>query len=127
MLKAIDEKGEMKNLRTTETGALKVALEESSGGESGETSGKVNTTLKADILTVGTTATNVAIGKKITRLMLANYSETAQITVNIGTDINYIIGSNIACDLVINKQVENISITSSENNTNIQIVVEGEE
>ena len=127
MLKAIDEKGEMKNLRTTETGALKVALEESSGGESGETAGKVNTTLKADVLTVGTMATNVAIGKKVTRLMLANYSETAQISVSIGTDTNYTIGANIACDLTINKHVENISITSSEDNTEVQIVVEGEE
>ena len=127
MLKAIDEKGEMKNLRTTETGALKVALEESSGGESGETTKKVKTTLKADVLTVNTAETNVEVGKKVTKIMLANYSETAQITVNIGTDTNYTIGSNIACDLVINKQVENISITSSEDNTKIQVVVEGEE
>lgn len=126
MLKAIDENGEMKNLRTTETGALKVALEENSG-ESGETTEKINTTLKADVLTVGTTATNIAVEKKVTRLMLANYSETAQITVNIGTDINYIIGSNIACDLSINKQVGNILITSTEDNTKLQIVVEGEE
>lgn len=127
MLKAIDEKGEMKNLRTTETGALKVALEESSGGESGETTKKENTTLKANVLTVGTTATNVAVGKKITKLILANYSETAQITVNIGADTNYIIGANIACDLTINKQVENISITSSEDNIKIQVIIEGEE
>lgn len=127
MLKAIDENGEMKNLRTTENGALKVSLEENSGGESGETTKKENTTLKADILTVGTTATNVAVGKKITKLMLANYSETAQITVNIGANTNYIVGANIACDLAINKQVENISITSSEDNTKLQIIVEGEE
>ena len=126
MLKGIDEKGEMKNLRTTETGALKVSVEGNTG-ESGESTKKVKTTLKADVLTVGTIETNVAIGKKITRLMLANYSETAQITVNIGTDINYIIGSNIACDLPINKQVGNILITSTEDNTKLQIVVEGEE
>lgn len=122
MLKGIDSNGEMRNVRTDENGILKVAIEE----REEQTEEKVNTTLKAEIMTVGTTATSVSIAKKITKIMIANYSETANITLNIGTQ-NFVIGENIACDLNINKHVENISITSSEDNTKIQVIIEGEE
>lgn len=87
---------------------------------------EVETTLNASVQTVGATATTIAINKKVTQVDIANYSETANITIALG-EINAVIGANIATTLKINKQVDNITLTSTEEGTNVQLVVSGVE
>lgn len=118
MLKAIDEKGELRNVKTNEDGALKVFMEE------GTYQDKIENTLICNILSVGTEATSIPVGKKITGIMIANYSETADVTINDGfTD--YIVGAGVALELPINEQVENILVTAGAADTKIQLVVKG--
>lgn len=123
MLKAITENDELVNVRATSEGKLLVDIGEDSGGE---TSQQVETTLNASIQTVGTTAITVAINKKVTSIDIANYSETADITVTTG-DLSATIGANIATTLVINKDVTNISLTSTVADTKVQLIVKGVE
>ena len=116
MLVGTDPNGLYKLVKTNENGNLEVVVTDgSTGGE---------TTLNASIQTVGTTATSISINKKVTTIDIANYSESGDITVGIGTS-NYVIGSSIATTLVINKDVTNISLVSTEANTKVQIVVKG--
>ena len=121
-MNAYDEQGNIRNLKTTASGALEVAVVE--GG--GDTPAQEETTLISDILTIGTTATSVTVNKTVTSIMIANYSETADITVNDGTT-DFKIGSNIATELPINKLITNLSITSTAADTKIQLVVKGVE
>lgn len=123
MLKAITENDELVNVKATKEGKLLVDIGEDSGGE---TSQQVETTLNASIQTVGTTATTVAINKKVTSIDIANYSETADITVT-ASDLSATIGANIATTLVINKDVTNISLTSTVADTKVQLIVKGVE
>ena len=123
MLKAITENDELVNVKATKEGKLLVDIGEDSGGE---TSQQVETTLNASIQTVGTTATTVSINKKVTSIDIANYSETADITITAG-DLTAIIGANIATTLVINKDVTNISLTSTVADTKVQSIVKGVE
>lgn len=123
MLKAITENDELVNVKATKEGKLLVDIGENSGEE---TSQQVETTLNASIQTVGTTAITVAINKKVTSIDIANYSETADITITAG-DLTAIIGANIATTLVINKDVTNISLTSTVADTKVQLIVKGVE
>ena len=123
MLKAITENDELVNVKATKEGKLLVDIGEDSGGE---TSQQVETTLNASIQTVGTTATTVSINKKVTSIDIANYSETADITITAG-DLTAIIGANIATTLIINKDVTNISLTSTVADTKVQLIVKGVE
>ena len=123
MLKAITENDELVNVKATKEGKLLVDIGEDSGGE---TSQQVETTLNASIQTVGTTATTVAINKKVTSIDIANYSETADITVTAG-DLSATIGTNIATTLVVNKDVTSISLTSTVADTKVQLIVKGVE
>lgn len=123
MIKAITENDELVNVKATKEGKLLVAMGENSGGE---TSKEVETTLNASIQTVGTTATTIAINKKVTSIDIANYSETANITMQVG-ELNAVIGTKVAATLVINKNVTNISLTSSEDDTKVQLIVKGVE
>ena len=123
MIKAITENDELVNVKATKDGKLLVDMGKSSGEETAQ---EVETTLNASIQTVGTTATTVAINKKVTNIDIANYSETADITVVIG-DLSAVIGANIATTLVINKDITNISLTSTEADTKVQLIVKGVE
>jgi len=140
MLKGINENGELKNVKVTDDGAVKVAIQ-GGGGGSQETeiintpenpvpvsviggTQEVETTLKADVLTVGTTAETIAIGKKVTEIEVANYSETADITITINNK-DMVIGSNVATTLTINTNVTSLDIESTEADTKVQIVVKG--
>ena len=122
MIKAITENDELVNIKATKEGKLLVET----GGASEGTTQDVETTLNASVQTVGTTATSVAINKKVTKIDIANYSETANLTLVAGS-INAIIGANIAITLVVNKDVSNISLTSTEEDTEVQLVVSGVE
>ncbi len=118
MLVGTDNNGIFRSVKTNQNGNLEVVVTDGSiGGE---------TTLNASIQTVGTTASSVSINKKVTSIDIANYSETANVTVGIG-NASYVIGANIATTLVINKDVTNISLTSTEADTTVQIIVKGVE
>lgn len=119
MIKAITENDELVNVKATKDGKLLVYMGEG-------TTQEVETTLNASVQTVGITATTVAINKKVTSIDIANYSETASITLTAG-DVNATIGTNIATTLVINKDITNISLTSTEADTKVQLVVKGVE
>lgn len=139
MLNAINENGEMKNLVTNEDGVLRVEIVNE--GESG--SGNHNTvvtnteqnpvpikyvekdcTIKSDILTVGTAASTVDINQKVTSIMAANYSDEADITINTGSQ-DLKVGANLAIELPINADIASLSITSTADNTKMQLVVKG--
>ena len=158
MLNGYDEKGELRNIRVTENGEMKVKVEEGEPktqdskivntaenpvpvdiqnqsinvGNTNQNPVPVNitntqeveTTLNASIQTVGTTASTVAINKKVTTIDVANYSETADVTITIG-NLAAVIGCGIATTLTINANVTNISLQSTEADTKVQIVVKG--
>lgn len=85
---------------------------------------EVETTLNASVQTVGTTASTISVNKKITTIDIANYSETADITVTIG-NLVAVIGCSIATTLTINANVSNVSLISTEADTKVQIVIKG--
>ena len=125
MLKGITKKGELKDVIVNEDGSLNVGI---SGGQALETTNTSDkeVTLNASVLTVGTGNTVVSVNKKITSIMIANYSETADITLNIGTS-KLQVGANLSLELPVNSEIENLSITSTEADTKIQLVVKGVE
>lgn len=100
-------------------GAMKVEVV--SGGAN-----RVITTLHSSIITAGAEAETISVNKKVTSIMVANYSETADITVEAAGG-SFVVGSGIATTFAINKQVTNVSITSTEENTKAQVIIEGVE
>ena len=116
---AVDENQKGRPLNTDNNGNLKVVVTE--GGTGG-----TETTLNASIQTVGTTASTVTINKKVTTIDIANYGDTADVTLTIGTT-SYVIGGGIATTLTINKDVTNISLVSTVADTKVQLVVKGVE
>lgn len=126
MLKGITENGEMKNVRVNNDGALKVALESNEEGIKTTSNQDREITLVASVLSVGTGAQSIVVNKKVTSIMVANYSETADITLNTG-EKDLQIGANLALELPVNLQVENLTLTSTEADTKIQLVVKGVE
>ena len=122
MIKAVTENDELVNVKATKDGKLMV---ETSGGEGGTTE-NVETTLNASVQTVGTTPTSIAINKKVTSIMVANYSDTADLSITAGGS-TFVIGSNIATTITVNKQVTNVSIIATEEGTKAQVIIEGVE
>jgi len=124
MLIGITENGEIKNIKVNEEGEMKVAMD----GEIVETSSIQDreVVLNSSVLTIGTETTTINVGKKVTSIMIANYSETSDITVNTGSS-NLQVGANLALELPVNIEVENLTITSTEADTKIQLVVKGVE
>lgn len=121
MITALNNKNELVNLKATDGGALLVEL----NGE-GSFFTRSETTLNASVQTIGTTEKILEINKKVTSIDIANYSETATITVVVG-ETSYTIGKNVATTLIINKTVENISLKSSEEISEIQLIIKGVE
>lgn len=119
MMIGIDNNGKYQEVKTNENGNLEVVVTDGSATGS-------ETTLNASVQTVGTTASSISINNKVTSIDIANYSETASITVGIG-NASYVIGANIATTLVINKDVTNISLQSTAADTTVQIIVKGVE
>lgn len=133
-----DETGNMQNVKVSENGEVYVIM--NGTGESGNTTignteenpvpvkevKEIETTLNASVQTVGTTATTIAINKKVTQIDIANYSEEASVTLTAG-GVSAVIGANIATTIKLNKQVENISLISTAADTKVQLVVSGVE
>ena len=115
MLKGIDENGNLQNVFVSEDGAVKVKLEEESS------TNKKEQTILSDVLTIGTTSTAIEINQKISNIMVANYSETADVTIN----NEYKVGPNLAVELPINDTLNSLNLISTEHNTKIQLVVKG--
>ena len=151
MLQGTTKKGELKNvivddegaIKTTssdisvdESGAVKAVVENVNVNESGalkvEVQGMVEQTsdrevvLNSSVLTIGAEATTIELNKKVTNIMVANYSETADITINTGTS-ELQVGASLALELPINLEIATLSITSTEADTKIQLVVKGVE
>lgn len=141
MLSGVDSNGILRNVKVTEDGKVMV---DASGGSAGVNtiignnsenpvpiSGNVGinnteTTLYAGVMTVGTQAQTIGVSKKVTQISIANYSESADVTVEVDSK-SYVIGSNIATDLPIEKVVGTIGLSSTEANTKVQYVVKGVE
>lgn len=111
---------EIRNLKVTDGGNLKVAIVEGGGG----TPDKTEVTIYSNIVTAGTQATSIPVNKTVTNIMVANYSETAELTINDGAT-DFKVGPNLAVEMPINKQVTNLTITSSVADTKVQLVVKG--
>lgn len=115
MIQGITKNGELKNILVNDDGTLPV----------NQTSDK-ETTLNANISTIGTLPTDIQLNKKVTSIDIANYSANADITITIGEFIATI-GNNIATTLPINKTVENITLVSTSENTKVQLIIKGVE
>lgn len=130
MLKGFDKNGNVKNVLLNEDGSIPVKVVDESGGEQKpteiiQTSDK-EIVLNASILTVSTESQTIAINKKVTTLCIANYSDSGDIAMSIG-EKTYQIGSNLAIDFPINANVDNISLSSTEADTKVQLIVKGVE
>ena len=117
MLLGFDENGNAKEVRVTDEGAL---LVEGSGGGGGSTS--TETTLRGSVETLGTTATTISIGKKVTSIDIANYSDEATITIGVDGK-TLVLGENLAVTIPINKTIPNISLEASAADTKAQLII----
>ena len=141
MLKGFNKDGELKDVQVTDEGEIMVKIAGGGGGQTAQeveivntsenpvpvnitNTEEIETTLNASVQTVGTTASTIAINKKVTTIDVANYSETADVTITIG-NLAAVIGCGIATTLTINANVTNISLESTEADTKVQIVVKG--
>lgn len=118
MIKALNSKDELVNVRATDKGELMVSGSGSGGGSLSSN----EITLLANILTIDTEVSNISINKKVTSIDVANYSDSANVTLTIG-NLNAVIGSSVATSLPINQLIDAISIVSSEDNTKVQLIV----
>jgi len=121
MLRGFDKNGNMRNVIVKDDGSIPVSFAENSG----ELNSK-ETVLNASILTVSTEAQTVEVNKKVTAISIANYSESADVTMSIG-EKQYIVGANLAIDYPINLTVNTVSLVSTEDNTKVQLVIKGVE
>ena len=129
MLQGFDENGNLRGARITEDGELLVKMSGGSGSDSGSKQTVITeskeTTLYAGIMTVATTEQTIGVAKKITEISIANYSETANVTVSVDEE-DYVIAPNLALDLPINKTVSIVGLSATEADTQVQYVIKGE-
>lgn len=126
----INSQGAMKaDLSSLPTGELGGVLIEIADGEKIDVN-KTTTTLSANVVTVGTVESTVEVTGKVSQIGIANFSETATITVKVtgaGYEKSFVIGSRLAVDLPINKELTQVAITSTEEETKVQYVIKGVE
>ena len=126
MLQGFDKNGNLKGVKVSENGEIYVIMEGGSGGEEQKVITESNeTTLYANVMTVGTEAQTIGVSKKVTEISIANYSETANVTVAVD-ETNYVIAPNVALDLPINKTVGIVGLSATEADTKVQYVIKGE-
>lgn len=118
-MRGITDKGNLRNLRTDEKGRMLVVI--SDGKVENISKEKVLTSVSA---TIGTEATTTAINGNATTMLVANYSETADITIGFD-DEEVIVGASVALEIPVNKQVSNLSIKSSEEDTKVYYLLKG--
>lgn len=129
MLKGFDKNGNMRDVLVTENGEVAVSLggnSSSDGKEPSIVTSSKETTLYSAVVTLSTTEQTIGLANKVTEISIANYSETANAIVSVdGTD--FVIAPNLAVDLPINKTVSLVGLSATENDTQIQYVIKGEE
>lgn len=117
MLRGFNENGELKNVKVGENGELFVSQFDKDLKE-------VETTLYAGVMNLNTEEQTIGVSKKVTSISIANYSETANVIIDIaGKSLK--VGANIALDFPINAMVDEIGLSSTEENTKVQYVVKG--
>ena len=121
-IQGVDTQGNLKNIKVGDNGEILVKNVE----ESEETGIKVEKTIRCNNTLVGTVTTNINVNKYVTQVKIANYSETATLSITINGE-TYTVGSSIVVELKINADVTDIGITASEDNTRIQYSIESEE
>lgn len=109
---------EIRNVKTDANGNVMVAV---AGGGATES----ETTLFANIMELTTDEKTVGVNAKVTTISVANYSETANVTVTAGADKSFVVGPNIATDLPVNADVDNVGFTSTEAGSKVQYVIKG--
>lgn len=119
MITGIDKKGEMKNVILNDDGSIPVKIE----GEIQQTSDK-EITLNASIQTLSTEETSIAVEKKVTMIMIANYSDTSDVSVVVDSK-TYQVGAGLALELPMNTVIDNITLTATDADTKIQLVIKG--
>lgn len=126
MLQGFDKNGNLKGVKVSENGEVYVIMEGGSGEEEQKVITESNeTTLYAGVMTVGTEAQTIGVSKKVTEISIANYSETANVTIAVD-ETNYVIAPNVALDLPINKSVGIVGLSATEADTKVQYVIKGE-
>jgi hypothetical protein len=127
MLQGFDENGNLKGVKVSENGEVFVKI-----GGSSEDEGSIviteskETTLYAGVMNIGLEEQTIGVNKKVTELSIANYSETANVTISVD-ETNYVIAPNMAIDLPINKSVGIVGLSAAESNTKVQYVIKGVE
>lgn len=126
MLQGFDENGKLKGVKVSQNGEVFVKI----GGSSEDEGAKViteskETTLYAGVLNIGLEGQTIGVAKKITEISIANYSETANVTIS-ADETNYVIAPNVALDLPINKIVSIVGLSATEADTQVQYVIKGE-
>lgn len=126
MLQGFDENGNLKGVKVSENGEVIVKIGGSSEGEESKviTESK-ETTFYAGVMNIGLEEQTIGVAKKVTEISIANYSETANVTIS-ADETNYVIAPNVALDLPINKIVSIVGLSATESDTKVQYVIKGE-
>ena len=109
--------GSIKNLKTNENGALIV---DNTGGS---TSASEKVIISGSIM-LGTYEQLIAVNANVTSIMVANYGESAEITMKFGEQ-NILVGANIATELPINEEVTSITLSATEENIKLYYIIKG--
>ena len=121
MLKGFDEQGNLRNVKVTEDGEI---LVKSAGSDSSKSGNEKETTLYAGVSTIGVNEITIGVNEKVSEISVANYSETANVSVSID-EKNYDIAPGLALDLPINKSVGIVGLSATEEDTKVQYVIKG--
>ena len=128
MLQGIDKNGEMRNIRVNEDGSLPMNLEDSEAIIKVEQTSDKEVTLYSRVLTIDTLGSGVILeADRVTNIMIANYSEEADITMTIDLEDEFDVGANLALEFPMNRAIQQIGLVSTAADTKIQLVVKGVE
>lgn len=116
-MRGITDGGNLKNIRTDEQGRMLVNVD-------GQTQTSKEKVLASASIKAGTEATTIDVNGKVTTALVANYSETATITVAVDGE-NIVVDSSIAIELPINKEVTSLGIISNEADTKVYYLLKG--
>ena len=122
-IQGVDEKGNLKNIKVNESGAIQTSP---MGTQEVIIKEKNVKTLMCNIVSVGAEGASVEVNANVTRIELANYSNTDKVNVVVG-EKTFEVGANLTLELLINDNVTTIDFsTESEEAINVQYLVEGE-
>lgn len=83
------------------------------------------TTLFANVMAANIEEQTIGVGgKKVTTIGIVNYGEEAKVTVDVDGK-SFVIGPNVATELLINKVVTTVGISATADGTNVQYVIKG--